>query len=269
MSTDEQTSKDARLNRLEQASEWLLRMDNPARTEEDVNEWLRWCDESSENLVAFEAFQGDWRDLDALKVGADANESALAPSRVASARLSGEEVRDSILAVSGALNLKQFGPSTYPKIPKEVLAGQSVPGRGWNKSPPEEQNRRSVYIHVKRSLLFPILDIFDLAEADRSTAVRFSSTQPTQALAMLNSDFINKQAAMFARRLKQDTAGDVDRQVRLALYLATSRQPTEKEIRRGAELVRLLQSEERLSPDAALQTFCLMVLNLNEFVYLD
>jgi transmembrane sensor len=82
MSTDEQTSKDARLNRLEQASEWLLRMDNPARTEEDVNEWLRWCDEDSENLVAFETFQRDWRDLDALKVGADANESALAPSGV-------------------------------------------------------------------------------------------------------------------------------------------------------------------------------------------
>jgi transmembrane sensor len=75
MSTDEQTSKDARLNRLEQASEWLLRMDNPARTEEDVNEWLRWCDEDSENLAAFEAFQRDWRDLDALKVSADAEES--------------------------------------------------------------------------------------------------------------------------------------------------------------------------------------------------
>jgi transmembrane sensor len=80
MNTDDKTSKDAaRLNRLEQASEWLLRMDNPGRTEEDVNEWLRWCDEDSENLVAFEAFQTDWRDLDALKVGASANESALAP----------------------------------------------------------------------------------------------------------------------------------------------------------------------------------------------
>jgi transmembrane sensor len=77
MNTDERTSKDARLRRLEQASEWLLRMDNPARTEEDVNEWLRWCDEDSENLVAFEAFQTDWRDLDALKVGADAEEPVL------------------------------------------------------------------------------------------------------------------------------------------------------------------------------------------------
>ena len=75
MSTYEQTSMDARFNRLEQASEWLLRMDNPARTEEDVNEWLRWCDEDSENLAAFEAFQRDWRDLDALKVSAEARES--------------------------------------------------------------------------------------------------------------------------------------------------------------------------------------------------
>jgi ferric-dicitrate binding protein FerR (iron transport regulator) len=65
MSKDELTSESARLNRLQQASEWLLRMENPDRTEEDVNEWLRWCDADSNNLVAFEAFQKDWRDLDA------------------------------------------------------------------------------------------------------------------------------------------------------------------------------------------------------------
>jgi mono/diheme cytochrome c family protein len=184
-------------------------------------------------------------------------------------RLTAEEIRDSILAVSGNLNLKMYGPSVYPEIPKEILAGQSVPGRGWHKSPPEEQNRRSVYIHVKRSLLYPILEIFDLAEADRSTAVRFSSTQPTQALAMLNSDFVNKQAIAFSSRLKKEAAGDVAAQVRLALYLATSRQPEEKEIRRGVDLIAGLQAQDRLSADAALQTFCLMVLSLNEFVYLD
>src|SRR5205823_7361779 len=100
-------------------------------------------------------------------------------------RLTAEEVRDSILAVSGNLNLKMYGPGVYPEIPKEVLAGQSVPGRGWPVSPLAEQNRRSVYVHVKRSLLLPILDSFDLAETDRTTAVRFSTTQPTQALGML------------------------------------------------------------------------------------
>jgi transmembrane sensor len=77
MNTDEKTSNDARLSRLEQASEWLLRMEDPSRSEEDVNGWLRWCDEDSENLVAFEAFQTDWRDLDALKVSGHADGSAL------------------------------------------------------------------------------------------------------------------------------------------------------------------------------------------------
>ena len=62
-----------------------------------------------------------------------------------------------------------YGPGVYPEIPAEVLAGQSVPGHGWGKSPPEEQARRSIYIHVKRSLLMPILESFDLAETDRST----------------------------------------------------------------------------------------------------
>jgi transmembrane sensor len=79
VSTDERTIDAARLERLQEASDWLLRMDNPNRTEEDVNEWLRWCDEDPENLMAFEAFQRDWRDLDALKVGIDAEASAPAP----------------------------------------------------------------------------------------------------------------------------------------------------------------------------------------------
>jgi transmembrane sensor len=78
MSTDERTNEGARFERLKQASEWLLRIDNPTRTEGDVNEWLRWCDEDPENLVVFEAFQRDWRDLDALKVNAGAEKSVLA-----------------------------------------------------------------------------------------------------------------------------------------------------------------------------------------------
>jgi hypothetical protein len=184
-------------------------------------------------------------------------------------RLSAEEIRDSILAVSGNLNLKMFGPSVYPEIPAEVLAGQSVPGRGWGKSSPEEQARRSVYVHVKRSLLYPILESFDLAEADRSTPVRFSTTQPTQALGMLNGDFLNKQAALFAERLRREAGRDTSAQVRQALHLATAREPSDAETRRGVDLIRGLETQNAASAEAALQAFCLLVLNLNEFVYLD
>jgi mono/diheme cytochrome c family protein len=182
-------------------------------------------------------------------------------------RLSGEEIRDSILAVSGLLNRKMYGPGVYPEIPKEVLAGQSVPGKGWGKSSAAEQSRRSIYVHVKRSLLLPILDAFDLAETDRSTAVRFASTQPTQALLLLNSDFLNKQAAIFAKRLLNEAGPKTEDQVELGLRLATGRVPTAGEVERGTRLIAALQVSD--GPYAALKYFCLMVFNLNEFMYLD
>jgi hypothetical protein len=184
-------------------------------------------------------------------------------------RLSAEEIRDSILAASGSLNLRMHGPGVYPEIPREVLAGQSMPGAGWGKSPPAEQNRRSVYIHVKRSLLTPILESFDIAETDRATPVRFSTTQPTQALGLLNSDLLNKQAAAFAARLRREAGEDSVKQVELALLLATARPPNAAEVRRGVELMEVLQRQEKTSPEGALRYFCLLVLNLNEFVYVD
>ncbi len=140
-------------------------------------------------------------------------------------RLSGEEVRDSILAVSGSLNLKQFGPSTYPKIPREVLAGQSVPGQGWPTSPPEEGNRRSVYAHVKRALRVPILVGFDQPDPDSSCPVRYVTTVPTQSLGLLNGEFANEQAEAFAKRLQKDAPNDLTAQVKLAIRLTTGRTP--------------------------------------------
>ena len=161
-----------------------------------------------------------------------------------------------------------YGPGVYPEIPKEVLAGQSMPGRGWGKSPPEEQARRSVYVHVKRSLLLPILESFDLAETDRTTPVRFSTTQPTQALGMLNGDFLNKQARVFAARLRKEAGAEPAAQARLALALATSRTPAAAEVQRGVRFMEALR-QDGASADTALDLYCLLVLNLNEFVYLD
>jgi hypothetical protein len=184
-------------------------------------------------------------------------------------RLTAEEARDSILALSGTLRLKMYGPGVYTAIPSEVMAGQSMPGSGWGTSPFEEQCRRSVYVHVKRSLLTPILESFDAAETDRSTPVRFVTTQPTQALALLNGDFINKQAGLFADRLRREAGPDIDKQVRLALTLATTRPPSDAEVRRGVELIAALKAKDGVGEEAALKYFCLVVLNLNEFVYLD
>jgi hypothetical protein len=184
-------------------------------------------------------------------------------------RLSGEEVRDSILAVSGSLNLKQFGPSTYPKIPKEVLAGQSLPGQGWPTSPPEEANRRSVYAHVKRSLRVPILVGFDQPDPDSSCPVRYVTTVPTQALGLLNGEFANEQARIFASRLQKDAPNDLPAQVVRAIRLTTGRVPGADEVKDDVAFIQRLKEKHKLDNAKALTQFCLLCLNANEFVYLD
>ncbi len=184
-------------------------------------------------------------------------------------RLTAEEVRDSFLTVSGKLKPKMYGPSIYPKIPQEVLAGQSVPGQGWIVSPPEEAARRSVYVHLKRSLLVPVLIQFDQADTDSSCPVRYTTTVPTQALGMLNGEFSNEQAAAMAERLRKEAPGDVKAQVRLAIRLTTSRLPGDDEVEKDEAFIRAQRDKHGLNEVDALKRYCLLALNANEFVYLD
>ena len=185
-------------------------------------------------------------------------------------RLSAEEVRDSILAACGNLNLgKTDGPSVYPVIPREVLAGQSVPGRNWEKSTPEEAASRSVFVHIKRSLAVPLLTAFDAADSDSPCPVRFTTTQPSQALALINSTFANEQAALFAANLRREAGQDTTTCVKAGLTRVLQRQPTEREIARGLKFVNDNIQQEKVSADEALRRFCLLAINLNEFVYRD
>ncbi len=185
-------------------------------------------------------------------------------------RLSAEEVRDSILAACGNLNLaKTDGPSVYPVIPREVLAGQSVPGRNWEKSTPEEAASRSVFVHIKRSLAVPLLTAFDAADPDSPCPVRFTTTQPSQALALINSTFANEQAALFASSLRREAGTDTTACVKAGLTRVLQRTPTEREVVRGVTFVIDNMQQEKVSADEALRRFCLLAINLNEFVYLD
>jgi hypothetical protein len=185
-------------------------------------------------------------------------------------RLRAEEVRDSILAVNGSLNLNDmFGPSVYPTIPDEVLAGQSMPGHNWGDSSFEDRSRRSIYIHIKRSLPVPLLASFDVADTDFTCPVRFATTQPTQALEMLNSDFLLEQAELLRDDLI-DTVGESSPDVvTLALARVTQRPPTAGEVARGVDLITELETDYGLSHREALKYYCLLALNLNEFLYLD
>jgi hypothetical protein len=186
-------------------------------------------------------------------------------------RLTAEEVRDSVLAASGKLDLRTYGPSVYPKIPKEVLAGQSVPGQGWHYDPkaPDAGNRRSVYVHVKRSLQVPVLAAHDVADTDSPCPVRYTTTVPTQALGMLNGEFTNEQAAALALRLTREAPGDLSKQVVLAIRLTTGRVPAADEVAKDVAFVRRLMEKFKLNEKTALTQYALLILNANEFVYLD
>jgi mono/diheme cytochrome c family protein len=183
-------------------------------------------------------------------------------------RLSAEELRDSILAANGSLNLKMGGHSFYPRIPAEVLAGQSRPGNGWGNSSPEERARRAVYIFIKRSLVDPLMADFDFADVDATCPVRFVTNQPTQSLALLNSEFVNRQAAVFASYLESAVGDDSAAQVRLGLTQVTQRRPTQDEVDRGVKFIESLEADN-VPADVALRYFCLLTYNLNEFLFLD
>jgi len=186
-------------------------------------------------------------------------------------RLNSEEVRDSILAASGSLNDKMYGPSIFPKLSAEVLAGISYPDkeRHWPTSKPEDANRRTLYVFVKRTLQVPILATHDQADTDNSCPVRYTTTVPTQALGLLNGSFANESAAAFAVRLVKEAPGNLKEQVKRGIRLTTGRVPTSAELDKDATFIQALQAKHKLDDATAMTRYCLLLLNANEFIYLD
>ncbi len=139
-------------------------------------------------------------------------------------RLDAESIRDSILVASGGLNRQMGGPPVFPMIPDEIL--KSMTNGIWKQtSDGPGVWRRSVYIYRKRGLPMPLLDVFDLPNQNISCGARNVTTVPTQALTLMNNEFILNQAQLFARRLEEFAPGDRGRQIDRAYAIALSRPP--------------------------------------------
>jgi mono/diheme cytochrome c family protein len=174
-------------------------------------------------------------------------------------RLEVEAIRDSILAVSGRLNTKMYGPSVFPEIPPAALEGSSDPDKIWKASSEEEASRRTVYVFLKRSMIVPMLDVLDLCDTARSAARRQNTSVATQALTLFNGDFVNQQARYLAERLRREAGDDRGKQIDLAWRLALARPPKPSET---AAMLDFLKREP-------LEQMCRVIFNLNEFVYAD
>lgn len=184
-------------------------------------------------------------------------------------RLSAEQVRDAVLSVTGQLNGEQYGESIYPTLSQEVLASQSRPGAGWGNSSSADQARRSIYIHVKRSLQVPLLTAFDFPDSDISCEARFLTTQPGQALTMLNSDWMQEQADHLLARVQREVGPELPAQAQRCLELTQCRTADQADVDELLDLVERLRKKHKLSDDEARHAMCLVALNLNEFLYID
>ncbi|MCI0638061.1 MAG: PSD1 and planctomycete cytochrome C domain-containing protein [Gemmataceae bacterium] len=172
-------------------------------------------------------------------------------SRMNTRRLDAEQIRDAILAVNGKLDLSMGGPSVAPSQP-----------------------RRTIYTKVQRNTRDPLLDVFDSPEGFTSTALRNVTTTPTQALLMLNSPFMQEQAKAFAERVLGEKQGDP---ITRAYRLAFGRTPSDAEVKQATAFVE--EQCRRIEPQAAefsaatrraaYADFCGVLLNANEFLYVD
>ena len=179
-------------------------------------------------------------------------------------RMEAEVLRDSILAVSGKLNLKLGGPGIKPRIRADLLdASQRNKWPVLDKETPE-QWRRSIYIYVKRQLLMPSMELFDAPTTTDSCALRLQSTVPTQALVLMNDDFVEDQAHYLAQRATADTGGDTTRAITRLFMLALSHGPSASRLQQALVFVRRREAESDHSQ--AIADLAHVMLNSSEFV---
>ncbi|MEM1068183.1 MAG: DUF1553 domain-containing protein [Planctomycetota bacterium] len=180
-------------------------------------------------------------------------------------RLTAEEIRDSILSVSGQLNPKMGGPGFYLF---ELEKTEHSPHYEYHKFDPADRksHRRSVYRFVVRSQPDPYMSTLDCADSSQSTPKRLETLTSLQALSLLNNRFNLEMAHRFAADLAQqcDLRGrqqeDAQRhRIQLAFERVTGRGPSDSE----------LEQLSRYAERHGLANLCRLLFNLSEFIFID
>jgi hypothetical protein len=172
-------------------------------------------------------------------------------------RLSAEELRDAMLAVSGRLNPQAGGPSVMVPVDQELVNLLYKPSQWEVPASRSQHNRRSVYLIAKRNLRLPFMETFDAPALLSSCAHREASTHAPQALEMLNGQLSNDLAAAFADRLRSENLESPEQIVQRGFRLSVGREPTARELNLSLTFLRQQPLEE----------FCLALFNLNDFAY--
>ncbi len=145
-------------------------------------------------------------------------------------RLEGEALRDALLAVSGSLDRRRFGPSVPTHLTEFMGDPSWLTGRGIGSGPLDGHRRRSIWLETRRNFLSPWMITFDLPVPDTTVGRRNASNVPAQALAMLNDPFVLQQAERLARDLMASEPEDPRRRLERAYLRLVGRRATEVEL---------------------------------------
>ncbi len=168
-------------------------------------------------------------------------------------RLEAEAIRDSMLAVSGALDLKMGGPGFYLM---DVVTENVMHYFPKEKYTPAEY-RRMVYLFRIRAAQDGVFGSFDCPDGGSVMAKRSRSNTPLQALNLFNSSFITQQSDLLAKRLRTEAGEAPDALAVLAFRLFYARPPDAYEQRSSAEMIRT----------HGLQSFARALYNTSEFLF--
>ncbi|HJZ93192.1 MAG TPA: DUF1553 domain-containing protein, partial [Gemmataceae bacterium] len=169
---------------------------------------------------------------------------------------------------AGTLNRSPFGPPVVPPLGRDELTGLFGAAEKWPVTKDAAQHtRRSVYLLVRRTFVYPLFAAFDPPEVMASCPRRQETVVPTQALALLNGPVAREQSAAFARRLLRDCGGRPEDIVPRAWRLAFGRSPTAAETERS--LAFLAKRNVTDDAEAAVAELCLALFSANEFVFVD
>ena len=168
-------------------------------------------------------------------------------------RLEAEAIRDSMLAVSGTLDLRMGGPGFLAFAPNNNYVRVYDPKTEYGPA----DWRRMIYQTKVRMAQDSTFGAFDCPDAGQRQPERPRSTTPLQALNLFNSQFVSQQAGLFAERLGREAGKDVDAEIRRAYQLTMGRLPDEQELQLCRDLV---QSHD-------MTALCRVLLNANEFLF--
>jgi hypothetical protein len=178
-------------------------------------------------------------------------------------RLEAEEIRDSMLAISGRLNPKIGGPSYLVPIDNDLVKMLKRPQYWVATKDKSEYDRRTLYMIYKRNLQLPFMGVFDAPDMQLSCARREQSTHAPQALELLNGQTSNELAEVLAQKLAKERS-TVPERIDLAWRLATGRPPSPKE-----KLLATKYLAEKPDDPVRLKELALDVFNLNSFLYVN